>query len=117
MMTLGHLELFVSDPLQSMVFYRDVLGFTVNAIQEQQFVWLQSGSHELLLRPGLRANTPATYGRSRLALVIYTNTMANSLQTLHTHGITPQPMLNSPGCYTFTDPDGNWLQLVDPTTH
>ena len=116
-MKLGHIELFVSDPLRSMTFYRDVLGFEVIAIQDNQFFWLRSGTQELLLRPGLRTRKPVSYGHSRLALVLYTDDLAASLKRLHTHGLSPQQMVESDACYTFTDPDGNWLQLVDPTTH
>jgi catechol 2,3-dioxygenase-like lactoylglutathione lyase family enzyme len=32
---LGHVELFVQDPIRSMAFYRDVLGFDVVEVQQQ----------------------------------------------------------------------------------
>ena len=115
-MKLGHLELFVTDPLRSMAFYHDVLGFDVTVIQGDQFVWLQSGQQELLLRAGLQTGAAPSYGRSRIALVLYTDDLAASLQKLHEHGLTPQVMAESDACYTFTDPDGHWLQLVNPAT-
>lgn len=31
-MRLGHIELFVADPLASMAFYRDLLGFQVTTV-------------------------------------------------------------------------------------
>jgi catechol 2,3-dioxygenase-like lactoylglutathione lyase family enzyme len=51
-MKLGHIELFVADPIASRDFYRDVLGFEVTAEQHGKFIWLRPGDQEILLRPG-----------------------------------------------------------------
>ena len=57
-MKFGHLELFVNDPLASLPFYRDVLGFEVVTVQAKSFVWLKLGEQEILLRPGRPFSTP-----------------------------------------------------------
>jgi catechol 2,3-dioxygenase-like lactoylglutathione lyase family enzyme len=41
-MKIGHIELFVKDPLASKEFYESVLGFEVIAVQGSDFVWVRS---------------------------------------------------------------------------
>ena len=52
MLNFGHIELFVTDPLGAMTFYRDVLGFEVETVQRDKYVWLKLGGTTILLRPG-----------------------------------------------------------------
>lgn len=115
MIKLGHIELFVQDPGYSLAFYRDLLGFTVTTIQAEQFVWLQLGTHELLLRPGSGQNKASAAGEMAMTLVLYTDALAETVAYLTQHGVHCQSAPD--GCYLFTDPDGHWFQLVDPQTH
>ena len=117
MMQIGHLELFVDDPLASLSFYRDVLGFELVAVQEESFVWLRLGLQEILLRPGRPLSDVANYEDSRLAIVFYTTDLPGTVAALRQRDLVVEWMPNEESCYTFTDPDGNWFQLVDPTGH
>ena len=65
MLRLGHIELFVADPVGSMPFYRDALGFELVEVQGDKVVWLKSGDTELLLRPGANDTRPATTSARR----------------------------------------------------
>lgn len=116
-MKIGHLELFVKDPLASLPFYRDTLGFDVVTVQAERFVWLKSGEQEILLRPGRPFSTSPTYDNSRIAIVLYTDTLLDTVSALRQRGLAIACMPNEESCYTFTDPDGNWFQLVDPEGH
>jgi catechol 2,3-dioxygenase-like lactoylglutathione lyase family enzyme len=113
-MKLGHIELFVRDPLRSKQFYEEVLGFEVTAVQNQQFVWLQLGQTEILLRAGTPPVTASSYEKTAVALVLYTDNLPQTLSRLREHDLTCHLMDGD--CYTFTDPDGNWFQLVNPNT-
>lgn len=115
-MRLGHIEIFVRDPLASRNFYRDVLGFQVVVVQNERFVWLRSGEHELLLRPRSDSATDSAdrYDHARLALVLYTDDLAASQQALLVAGVTFGAPDGPDCCLTFQDPDGHWIQLVDP---
>lgn len=111
-MRLGHIELFVADPLGSMPFYRDALGFELVEVQGERVVWLKSGDAELLLRPGANAAPADSYQRAPIAMVLYTDDMPAATARLEKHGV--EILGNDgPGCLTFTDPDGHWLQLVE----
>lgn len=112
-MRLGHIELFVRDPLASQQFYTEVLGFEVVAVQDKQFVWLNLGSLEILLRPGQPLAAPATYGQAPSGLVLYTSHLAETVERLQRRGLALAPS-DANDCFTFTDPDGHWFQLVDP---
>jgi catechol 2,3-dioxygenase-like lactoylglutathione lyase family enzyme len=114
MMKIGHLELFVEDPLASLPFYRDLLGLELVAVQEESFVWLRLGEQELLLRPGRPLSDVGNYNDSRLAIVFYTTDLPHTVATLRQRGLIIECMPDEESCYTFTDPDGNWFQLVDP---
>lgn len=117
MMRIGHIELFVRDPLESMKFYRDVLGCEVVAVQAEQFVWLNRGPIELLLRPGSGPSPSEQYSRSSAGIVLYTGDLAATAAELSARGLTFQGTDGSDQCLTFTDPDGHWFQLVDPNHH
>jgi catechol 2,3-dioxygenase-like lactoylglutathione lyase family enzyme len=115
-MKLGHIELFVADPLRSRDFYRDVLGFTVIAEQQHgRFIWVALGDREILLRPGRGARpVTANYVEAASAIVIYTDDIAATAEQLRQRGLSFAGTDGSEGCPTFTDPDGHWFQLVNP---
>ncbi len=92
---LGHIEVFVKDPMASKEFYSGVLGFELDKIQQDKFVWLRAGEYTILLRPA-----------------------AESERTdLENKGLVFKGTDGSERCLTFTDPDGNWFQLVNPDEH
>ena len=112
-MKIGHIELFVRDPLHSKVFYESVLGFEVVSVQGADFVWVRSGEMEILLRKG-QPSRPLAYESSDHAIVLYTDDLKATQQQLSGRGVQCQVMSDSDKCLTFTDPDGHWYQLVDP---
>ena len=69
-MRLGHIELFVRDPMASLAFYQDVLGFDVVDVQQETFVWLRSGDVVLLLRPGTSDAGTSEYWQSPVGIVL-----------------------------------------------
>jgi catechol 2,3-dioxygenase-like lactoylglutathione lyase family enzyme len=116
-MRLGHIELFVRNPMQSMEFYRDLLGFDVVDVQQETFVWLRSGEVELLLRPGTGDTPVSEYWNASSGIVLYTDDLAATRERLESHGLVVRGHDGADSCLTFTDPDNHWFQLVDPTGH
>ncbi len=114
---LGHIELFVKDPLASLTFYQDGLGAELVVNQQDTFIWIKIGTQEILLRPGHPHQAAQSYGQSRAGIVLYTDDMETAVYQLSGYGIQCNPMPNEPECFTFQDPDGNWFQLVDPSSH
>jgi catechol 2,3-dioxygenase-like lactoylglutathione lyase family enzyme len=115
-MRLGHIEVFVSAPLASRVFY-ERLGFVHEETQGGRFVWLSSGEVKILLRPGRRAPVPAAYGEASSAIVLYCDDLEAAMARLRAAGIEFSGTDGGASCPTFRDPDGNWFQLVDPRAH
>jgi catechol 2,3-dioxygenase-like lactoylglutathione lyase family enzyme len=113
-MRFGHLERFVENPLLSKDFYTDILGFELVAVQGDQFVWVKLGDTELLLRPGKNPMRSETYQGAANALVLYTDDLNQTAQTLRERGLEFRGTDGSDRCLTFTDPDGNWFQLANP---
>jgi catechol 2,3-dioxygenase-like lactoylglutathione lyase family enzyme len=111
-MRLGHVEIFVADPIRSLAFWRDAIGFEVVDVQGGRFVWLRSGAALVLLRPGANPAPSETYQRAPIALVLYTDDLQAAAARLAGHAV-PIRGDDGPGCLTFCDPDGHWLQLVD----
>lgn len=112
---LGHVELFVANPLRSLEFYRDVLGFELVDVQEGRFVWVRCGVLELLLRPERRQRRPTSYPSSGVALVLYTDDLDATTAELEKRGLSFRGTDGSDRCLTFSDPDGHWFQLVNPS--
>lgn len=113
-MRAGHIELFVRDPQAAKRFYVDVLGF--EAFEEQhggKIVWLRLGDCEFLLRPGTPPTPECSYQKARMGIVLFTDDLPGTLAALRKRGLQPKGD-DGPGCPTFTDPDGNWFQLVNP---
>lgn len=113
MISIGHIEVFVKDPLASLPFYRDVLGMEVVAVQEERYVWLESGGVEVLLRPGTPGGRGEHYEQTTSAFVFYTDDLAAAVETLRSRGLEFRGTDGSPDCLTFTGPDGEWFQLVE----
>ena len=113
----GHIEIFSTDPARSRQFYCDALGFELVAVQSEHYFWVKKGFLEILIRPGNPPAAVARYEDASSGLVLYTDDLAGALDSLQTHGVQIKGTVDSPKCYTFTDPDGNWLQLVDPNDH
>lgn len=113
----GHVELFVRDPLVSREFYESVLGATIVALQNESFVWLDLGGMTLLLRPGRPPEGRTTYQEASCGFVLYTDDLPGTRTELIDRGLTFRGTDGSDECLTFTDPDGNWFQLVDPGDH
>ena len=111
-MQLRHLEMFVKDPVASLPFYRDGLGFEVEEVQDGRFVWLRSGGASLLLRPGMNAPAPDAYQSAPIAIVLYASDIEAARRRLEDNGVIIRGD-DGPGCLTFTDPDGHWFQLVN----
>jgi catechol 2,3-dioxygenase-like lactoylglutathione lyase family enzyme len=116
-MRFGHIEIFAQDPLRSLEFYQHVLGFELVSIQSNQLIWLRKGDLEILLRPGQPPTPTSHYENSALGLVWYTEQLEQVLENLKQRGLEIKGTVDSDKCYTFTDPDGNWFQLVDPDDH
>src|SRR5690606_12381062 len=114
MLKMGHLELFVADPLVSKDFYINVLGFELVTIQDNQFVWVKSGDIEILLRPGRSTIPTESYQTTDTGIVLYTDDVSASADSLRKRGLIFKGTDGSDGCLTFTDPDGHWFQLVNP---
>jgi catechol 2,3-dioxygenase-like lactoylglutathione lyase family enzyme len=116
-MKLGHIELFVRDPLKSRDFYVSVLGFGLIDIQADKFVWIESGPISILLRPGTGEQIRSSYADASAGLVLYTSNLDSTAAELTARGLVFQGNDGSPKCLTFTDPDGHWFQLVNPQDH
>lgn len=111
---IGHIELFVKDPIKSKDFYEQVLGFEVVAVQGEKFVWVKAGDMEILLRPGDPSKSANSYAEANMGIVLYSSDLAETLQAYRARGLDIEPMPGEPDCYGFKDPDGHWFQLVDP---
>jgi catechol 2,3-dioxygenase-like lactoylglutathione lyase family enzyme len=113
----GHLEFFVKDPIKSKDFYIDILGFDLEVIQHEKFVWLNKDNITILLRPGKPSIPAENYHSANIALVIYTDDLEKCVEELKSKGLEFKGIDGSSRCLTFTDYDGNWFQLVNPKEH
>ena len=98
-MMIGHLELFVRDPLASRDFYQRVLGFEVVAVQGSN-VWLKLGAMEVLLRPGRSGSGERRYQDSSAAIVLYTDDLPTGMEQLSSRGLQFSGNDGSPKCVT-----------------
>ena len=115
-MRIGHIELFVRDPLASRDFYELVLGFEVVAVQGTN-VWVKLGDVEILLRRGSGASGEATYTSAAAGIVLYVDDLPAARAQLESRGLTFDGCDGGEKCPTFRDPDGHWFQLVNPQDH
>ncbi len=116
-MKFGHIEIFVPEPLKAMAFYQDILMCDVEAVQHEQFVWLQLGGQTILLRPGQPKQAVDAYEKASSGFVLYTDNIEQTKRLLQERGLQFRGTDGSDTCLTFSDPDGNWFQLVDPSGH
>ena len=116
-MRLGHIDIFVKDPLKSRIFYEDVLGFEFEIVQKNKFVWMRNKNIEILLRPKTNEFNIKKYEDSNFGLIFYTDNLEKTKEELIQKGVVFKGIDLSEKCLTFTDPDGNWLQLVNPIDH
>ena len=116
-MIFGHIEIFVKDPLKSKDIYCDILGFQIKDIQQNKYVWLKNDQIELLLRPKNKDIKIDSYQDTNIALVFYTDNLNETVNELRSKGVIFKGTDLSEKCLTFTDPDGNWFQLVNPNDH
>ena len=84
-MRLGHVELPVSDPLRSLDFYRDVLGFALDANQADQYIWISSNGVAILLRPGFEDASGDDV--AAVNLVLYTDALSADTARLREAGL------------------------------
>ena len=107
---IGHIELFVPDPIEASNLYQKVFGFELTETQPGPFVWLKSDSVELLLRPGKPTGT-AAYEKLGMVLVIYAKDVAAQTASMNNNGFR---LLgdDSPGCPVYSDPYGLRWQIV-----
>jgi catechol 2,3-dioxygenase-like lactoylglutathione lyase family enzyme len=110
---LGHIEIFTPNLSRAQEFYQVALGAELVADQGD-FIWVKLGEVEVLLRKGDPPKPADDYRAANIALVLYSQDVAISVSRLNAAGVAVLPIEGEPGCYTFQDPDGNWLQLVDP---
>lgn len=114
MLKFGHTEIFVSDPLKAKEFYEKILGLELVEVQHEKFIWLKSGENLFLLRPGKNYLQVNEYKQSNTGLVLYTDDLNKTKKDLISRGLEFKGTDGSDECLTFTDPDGNWFQLVNP---
>jgi len=114
-MKIGHIEIFVKDPMVSKDFYEKILGFTVTEVQHEKYVWLKLGETQILLRPGKNDLKTNEYKDSKVGIVIYTDDHSKTRSELEGKGLVFCGTDGSDSCLTFKDPDGNWFQLVNPS--
>jgi catechol 2,3-dioxygenase-like lactoylglutathione lyase family enzyme len=108
-MQIGHVEIPSSDPMASLAFYRDMLGFQEEVVQAERFVWMTSGEVVLLIRPGFESAPENDLAGHNL--VLYSSDLEGDAARLREKGVT---FTERASCLHFRDPDGHWLQLVDP---
>jgi len=113
-MKLGHVEIFAKDTMKSKDFYVNVLGFEIEEIQHDKLIWMKFNDHLFLLRPGKKDLQTSEYKDSDIGFVFYTDDLEKTRKALASRGLEFKGTDGSDSCLTFTDPDGNWFQLVDP---
>ncbi len=110
----GHLERLCREPELLAEFYQK-LGFEETVWQGRNHCWLKLGELELLLRRGEPADAAANWPGQRLGLVLYTDDLPGLLNRLKAEGI--EPIARDGDCPLLQDPEGQWVQLVDPASH
>jgi catechol 2,3-dioxygenase-like lactoylglutathione lyase family enzyme len=83
----GHIEIFVKDPLKSLEFYTNVLGFELMEVQGDKFVWVKMGDRAVLLREGGNDIPAETYQETNITIVIYTYDVEETLRLCKQKGL------------------------------
>ncbi len=116
-MKFGHIEIFVKDVQKAKDFYTKILGFEVVAEQGENFVWVATEGQEFLLRKSEGNSKAKTYKTVKTGFVLYTENLTETSEKLKSNGLEFKGIDGSEKCFTFTDLDGNWFQLVNPNDH
>lgn len=114
MIMIGHIELFVQDIIISQHFYCNILGGELVSSSES-VQWISLGSIELLLRHSSSKQESRSYQEAAVGIVLYTDDLDSTVQVLKSRGLQFKGTDGNQRCLTFTDPDGHWFQLVNPT--
>jgi len=107
-MRVGHSELPVSDPMRSMKFYTEILGFKLDTNQGNRFIWLTSGGLTILLRPGKPVAREFDAAQN---ICLYVADERKAAGELASRGVVVERFET---CHHFRDPDGHWFQLANP---
>lgn len=99
-MKLGHLEIEANDPLATMRFYVDELGYELVANQGDRFIWVKKDGVEVLLRPAADYPLPS--------MVYYSDDPESDAKRL---GL---PFERKGNCFHLADADGTSIQIVNP---
>ena len=111
-MHVGHLELPVRDPMASLAWYTDVLGFELEVNQGDTFIWLVCGGTTVMLRPSGEGRPVVSPDPDAAPnVVLYTTDLDATSKRLAERGV---ELERRDRCFHFRDPDGHWFQLVDP---
>jgi catechol 2,3-dioxygenase-like lactoylglutathione lyase family enzyme len=113
----GHIEIFSKEPLVSKDFYINILGYELETIQHDKYVWLKKDNSVILIRPGKSVHNSDNYSNSKTGFVLYTDNLDEAADTFKKRGLVFKGTDGSDKCLTFTDYDGNWFQLVNPNEH
>lgn len=111
-MHVGHIELFVSDVSESCDFYVTNFGCEV-VVDRGDLCWIKSGDLEILLRQKPEGDG---YGSTGAAFVFYSDNLPKSQRDLNALGVEQAGCDGHDYCPLYRDPDGNWIQVVDPNT-
>lgn len=110
-MRLHHIEIHASDPTKSQKFYEDVLGFSTESVQGGgKYIWMKLDEVSILIRPGKSGVSGKAFAQSAGNLVLCCEDPVATLKLMQGKGLTVRG--HDDGCPTFTDPDGNWFQLI-----
>ena len=115
-MQIGHVELFALDAGRTADFYLNVLGFQPVVQQPGDLHWIALKQQEVLVRPAAKDSPPppVSYDRSAMALVLYSDELDQVVTRLGAAGVDVVALGGTPRGFAFRDPDGRWIQIVDP---
>jgi len=106
---IGHLEVFVQDPVASRDWYVHVLG--AKFVADQGLAqWVALGVVEILLRPG-SGSVAGAYRATSVAPVLYLSDLDGFRERLESNGVAVTHG-DDDECLTFQDPDGHWYQAT-----
>ena len=72
---------------------------------------------EILIRPGQPPTPVESYEDAAKGIVFYTDNLAATTIELEGRGLRFKGTVDTEKCLSFTDLDGNWVQLVNPNDH
>ena len=109
---IGLIMLGVEDVTQSLAFYRDQLGLTIQ-MQFEGFAFLDGGGITLVLSTGLK--TAMKLGPGATEIVFSVESVRTACEGLKANGVTfltePRPVSGPMWAANFHDPDGHLLSV------